>query len=102
MNERIRQLADEAAKYSAIMALPTGESGDKLFVEKFAELIVKDIINVLETKNEIRHIAYTTYDSSMVEATVEKSINAITEHYGMKQHHRIKNERTVGRKVSSL
>jgi len=42
MNERIRQLADEAAKYSAIMALPTGESGDKLFVEKFAELIVKE------------------------------------------------------------
>ena len=40
MNERIKLLADEAAKFSAIMALPTGESGDKLFVEKFAELIV--------------------------------------------------------------
>jgi len=40
MNERIRELADEAAKYSAIMALPTGESGDKLFVEKFAHLLV--------------------------------------------------------------
>ena len=42
MNERIKQLADEAAKFSAIMALPTGESGDKLFVEKFAELIVQE------------------------------------------------------------
>ena len=41
MNERIRKLADEAAKFSAILALPTGESGDKLFVEKFAELIVQ-------------------------------------------------------------
>jgi hypothetical protein len=41
MNERIRQLAEQAAKFSAIMALPTGESGDKLFVEKFAELIVR-------------------------------------------------------------
>jgi hypothetical protein len=41
MNERIEKLADEAAKFSAIMALPTGESGDKLFVEKFAELIVQ-------------------------------------------------------------
>ena len=40
MNERIKLLGDEAAKFSAIMALPTGESGDKLFVEKFAELIV--------------------------------------------------------------
>ena len=42
MNERIKDLANEAAKFSAIMALPTGESGDKLFVEKFAELIVEE------------------------------------------------------------
>ena len=46
MNERIKQLADEAAKFSAIMALPTGESGDKLFVEKFAELIVEDCVKI--------------------------------------------------------
>jgi len=69
--------------------------------EKFAELIVQDIINLLESKNEIRHSAYTTYDSSMVEATIEKSINAITEHYGMKQYIRNSNERTMGRKISS-
>ena len=42
MNERIKELADEAAKFSAIMALPTGKSGDKLFVEKFALLIVEE------------------------------------------------------------
>ena len=42
MNERIRELADLASKYSAIMALPTGQSGDDLFVEKFAELIVRE------------------------------------------------------------
>ena len=47
MNERIRLLADEAAKFSAIMALPTGESGDKLFVEKFAELIVAECASEL-------------------------------------------------------
>ena len=49
MNERIKELADEAAKFSAIMALTTGESGDKLFVEKFAELIVAECINKIET-----------------------------------------------------
>ena len=48
MNERIRELAEQAAKFSAIMALPTGESGDNLFVEKFAELIVQECINTLE------------------------------------------------------
>jgi len=42
MNERIKQLADEAAKYSAVMALPTGQSGNELFVAKFAELIVQE------------------------------------------------------------
>ena len=46
MNERIRQLADEAAKFSAILALPTGESGDKLFVEKFAQLIVRECADI--------------------------------------------------------
>jgi hypothetical protein len=35
----IKELADEAAKYSAIMALPTGQSGNELFVKKFAELV---------------------------------------------------------------
>ena len=46
MNDRIKQLADEAAKFSAILALPTGESGDKLFVEKFAELIVRECADI--------------------------------------------------------
>jgi hypothetical protein len=35
----IEELADEAAKYSAIMALPSGQSGNELFVKKFAELV---------------------------------------------------------------
>ena len=48
MNPRIQELANEAAKFSAIMALPTGESGDKLFVEKFALLIVEECANVAD------------------------------------------------------
>jgi len=48
MNERIKELANEAAKYSAVMALPTGQSGDGLFVEKFAELIVRECLNNME------------------------------------------------------
>ena len=62
MNERIRLLADEAAKFSAIMALPTGESGDKLFVERFAQLIVMECAEVIfetpvkYTEIDIMHI----------------------------------------------
>ena len=48
MNDRIRELADEAARFSAVMALPAGESGDELFVERFAELIVQDCIRIVE------------------------------------------------------
>ena len=48
MNQRIRELADEAAKFSAIMALPTGEAGDNLFVEKFAQLLVRECADISE------------------------------------------------------
>ena len=48
MNERIKELADEAAKYSAIMFLPTGEDGDALFIQKFAELIIKECGDVAD------------------------------------------------------
>ena len=48
MNKRIEELAKQAAKYSAIMALPTGQSGDDLFVEKFAELIIKEVYKVAD------------------------------------------------------
>ena len=54
MNERIKLLADEAAKFSAIMALPTGESGDKLFVERFAQLIVMECTKILADNSEFR------------------------------------------------
>ena len=54
MNQRIKELADEAAIFSAIMALPTGESGDKLFVERFAQLIVMECTKILADNSEFR------------------------------------------------
>ena len=44
MNIRIKETADFAAQYAATAALPTGKSGDDLFVEKFAELIIQDCV----------------------------------------------------------
>ena len=65
MNERIRELADEAAKFSAIMALPTGESGDKLFIEKFAQLIVQECSSIcyksFENGDEIAGLLMQTF-----------------------------------------
>ena len=56
MNERIRELADEAAKYAAISALPTGKGGDELFLEKFATLIVNECLEACSRANETRSL----------------------------------------------
>ena len=77
MNERIRELADEAAKYSAVMALPTGQSGNELFVEKFAELIVGECANqcdLLLDRKISSEWARGTHDCS----------KAIKKHFGVK------------------
>jgi len=46
MNKCIKETADFAAQYAATAALPTGKSGDDLFVEKFAELIIQDCMGL--------------------------------------------------------
>ena len=71
MNERIRLLADEAAKFSAILALPTGESGDKLFVEKFAELIVQDCMKLNSKELSI--------------TAIERLLPLYAEHFGVEE-----------------
>ena len=71
MNERIQELADEAAKFSAIMALPTGESGDNLFVEKFAELIVRECAELV--KDFYQEDEFTCYSAK----------TEIKEHFGV-------------------
>lgn len=77
MNERIKELADEAAKFSAIMALPAGKTGDELFVGKFAELIIKECMDV-GVKSGI-------LDNDWNYPRYSK---AIKEHFGMNNEHR--------------
>lgn len=93
MNERIRLLADEAAKFSAITALPTGESGDKLFVEKFAELIVSECAELCDKAAEenARHFITFTQTKEVgpglvtkgSQAQAEKLAKQIREHFGV-------------------
>ena len=79
MNERIRLLADEAAKFSAIMALPTGESGDKLFVEKFAKLILIEVTDILSTYRG--KVVFT----DGAEYNYQHPIIAIRKHFGVEE-----------------
>ena len=48
MNKRIKELADQAANYAATLALPLGETGDNLFVQRFSELIIQDCVACCE------------------------------------------------------
>jgi len=77
MNERIKQLADEAAKYSAVMALPTGQSGNELFVAKFAELIVRECAKSLWTEE--------CHTSDLALEEFERNSAKIKEHFGFKE-----------------
>ena len=75
MNDRIKQLADEAAKFSAILALPTGESGDKLFVEKFAELIVE----------ECKDLLFESSENNRLPIAVDDMVHIIDTHFGVEE-----------------
>lgn len=82
MNKRIKEIADEAAKFSSIMALPTGESGDKLFVEKFAELIVLECASRAETKLLKNLKIHQTHQMSYNEG-LRAGITAFKKHFGV-------------------
>ncbi len=87
MNQRIQELADEAAKFSAIMALPTGEPGDKLFVKKFAELIVKECVQTLIDNSPALYTnesAEEDWDKGYDRA-MEDCVHHIKEHFGVEE-----------------
>jgi hypothetical protein len=71
MNERIRELADQATTYIA----PTSTSGEGWIFnkEKFAELIVKECADLFD-KDEM--------ELSLTERTIHKTIK---EHFGVKE-----------------
>ena len=79
MNERFKELADEAAKYSATMFLPTGKDGNALFVEKFAELIVQECMRMCE----VTEMSFVTHDCDVEASGAITVKHFIAEHFGM-------------------
>ena len=70
MNERIKQLALECYN-------PYGNFDH----EKFAELIIAECISALDKTNK-SHV-YTSFDEGLVGTTINKSKQAIKEHFGI-------------------
>ena len=50
MNERLKQLADSAAKYSAVMSMKSDKSANELFVEHLARSVVQECVRRIEGK----------------------------------------------------
>lgn len=48
MNERIKELADYAAKYSAVMAMKSDRSANELFVEQLVRSVVQECVHRIE------------------------------------------------------
>ena len=73
MNERIEKLIVECYSPYAIFEQ-----------EKFAELLLREAIDVIEAA-PTQHCAYTTYDKSIVDCTVQKIITALHSEFGLKK-----------------
>ena len=70
MNERIKKIALECYNpYS------------NFDQQKFAELIINECITAV--KNTPKHCAYTTFQESIVDCTVDMSVQSIKQHFNL-------------------
>ena len=74
MNERIKELAIEAQVEHCV---------SHVRLKEFADLIIQEAILAVESKTNTNHI-YTTFDQGMVSHTINNSVKAIKEHFGLK------------------
>ena len=87
MNERIRELAEQARKYARDYVAECKHYGHYMehneyelrFEEKFAELIIKKCIS------QIALIGISNFENEDISWTVETAIANIQEHFGVKE-----------------
>jgi hypothetical protein len=88
VNERIKELVRQAGLTQA----KDFKSGDEVknFVfgnglEKFAELIISDVLDILADSKNFNKCVYTTFDSSQGQCITIELAKKIKEHFGNKQ-----------------
>ena len=59
-------------------------------LEKFAEILLEKVIEVVQ-KTPV-HCAFTTYDLGAVECTINKSVEAIEQTFGLQHNYQKENE----------
>jgi len=73
MNERIKELA--------VASQPPYGNFDH---EKFAELIIKDVFNIMNDQKTYNKCTYTTFDSDKARCVTTEITKHIKEHFGTK------------------
>ena len=53
MNERIKQLAEQAKDYADYYGMLSGSAEQEIFTEKFAELIVRECVSLCEVETTV-------------------------------------------------
>lgn len=81
MNERIRQLAEQADIHGDSYLLYQHR------LEKFAELIFQECVNAVE--NTPTHCAYTTFQLGIVECTIDKSVETLYNHFNKQRTYKV-------------
>jgi hypothetical protein len=81
MNERIRELAEQAGFYVADGKIYIPSTSEEITTcqKKFAELIVRECIQVIS--NTDTRQSFTTYDLGLVQATMVKIQNNVKKHF---------------------
>ena len=77
MNERIKELAEQAKDYAAYYSMLSDFSEYGIFTEKFAELIIQGCVT------QIALIGVSNFENDDVGWTVDKSIENIRKHFGV-------------------
>ena len=77
MNEKLESLKAQAEFVGDRYSLPDE------FAEKFAELVVKDLLDLINDAN-VNRCALTTYDQGIALCTKSQIIDIVRAHYGVK------------------
>lgn len=77
MNERIKELAKQAGAQGIV-------NRDFIDVEKFAELIVNDIIEIMSDPINYNRCTFTTFDESQAKCVASELAIKINQHFGTK------------------
>lgn len=81
MNKRFRLLAEQAGYTKDMFGVGHWDMPE---CKKFAELLLREAIDIIESA-PTQHCAYTTYDKTVVDCTVQKIIASLHSEFELKK-----------------